>query len=129
MHGPHSLPEEFQAHLPDARIARAGHITKQAAVEISSRVVELGVVEQIEELRTKLERHALSYFGVLVNGNIKVIESGPVEEPGIGVAKSAQRAGDKSVLGEEHVRPSRAGQPGILSFQGSHEIRDIRSRR
>src|SRR5712692_10344569 len=46
----HRLPEELHAHLPDSRVAGAGHIAKQAAVEIPSRVAELGVVEEVEEL-------------------------------------------------------------------------------
>src|SRR5215472_8025905 len=40
------LPQEFQAHLPDPRVAGAGHIAKLAAGEISVRVIELSVIEE-----------------------------------------------------------------------------------
>src|SRR5258708_27049073 len=33
--------EKFQAHLANARIARAGHVTKQAAVEVPVWIIEL----------------------------------------------------------------------------------------
>src|SRR2546426_8577574 len=114
------LKKEFQTHLPDARVARAGHITKQAAVEVSGGVVELGVVEKIEELGSELHRHALADPSVLVNGEIPVVETRSVEELPVGIAKSAQRPGDKAVLREEQVGPSRPRQPGILNSQGSN---------
>ena len=60
-----SLPEKLDAHLPDSRVAGAGHITKLAAVEVPRRVVELGVVEKVEKLGAELDGHALAYPSVL----------------------------------------------------------------
>src|SRR5262249_8766446 len=83
-----ALPEKLHAHLSDSRVARAGHITKLAAAEVSRRVIELGVVKEVEELDAELERHALPYPSVLMDGKIKVVETRPMKERPVGISKS-----------------------------------------
>ena len=56
-------PNELRADLPDARIARTGHPAEVAAVDITTRVVELGVVENVKELSANLEPHRLPDVG------------------------------------------------------------------
>src|SRR5579864_8110127 len=64
------LPQKLQAHLPDSRVAGAGHGSKKAAVEVPVRTVELGVVHDIEKFGAELEVHSLINARVLVEGNV-----------------------------------------------------------
>src|SRR5258708_459747 len=121
--------EKLQAHLANARIARAGHVTKQAAVEVPVWIIELRVVEGVKELGPELQRQALEDSRVFVQRQVPIVETGPVEKLPVGIPESAERARDEARLGEELVGPVRSGQPRILSNQRAHETRDVSSRR
>ena len=73
--------------MPDTRIAG----TRNEA-EATSRInrpigiLELGVIEDVEELSPKFKIHALVNRRVLVKSDVPIVQSGTVEKSSIGVA-------------------------------------------
>lgn len=56
---PWPLPVEPGTQLPNARIARGRHLAELTAADITARVLELGVIENIEEFGADLDPHRL----------------------------------------------------------------------
>src|ERR1039457_5187777 len=73
-----TLPNKSRAHLPDARVVRAGYHPEQPAGEVAVRVAELGVVEDVEEFAQKVDCHGFGNRKSFGNTNIGVHESGAV---------------------------------------------------
>ena len=63
------------------------------AIDLTSRVRELRVVEHIEEFQTKLERAGFADTSVLVQREVPIIDSWAMEEPALGVSHDTQRFG------------------------------------
>ena len=83
------LPVELGAELTDAGIARLGDNAKVAATEIATRVLELRMVEDVEELRSDLDAHAFLNTSNFLQAQIGVRKPWSVEELPVSVAKSA----------------------------------------
>ena len=62
------LERQLQRHLPNSPIARPGNLAEVAGSNITRRTREreLAMVENVEELRSELERRPLSNGGVFV---------------------------------------------------------------
>ena len=86
------LEIKLQRQLNDARIGRGKNLAERAAGKAGVRIVEFRVVEDIEELRTKLQAdeiasaRSLPERRVLDEGKVIVVESRPTK------CVSAQRA-------------------------------------
>ena len=117
-----SLPKELQAQLADAGRHGAGHPAKRTAAEVSAGIVELGVIEQVEELRAELHRHALAQGCDLLEAEVPVVESWPVEEARVRVAVGPQRFRGECAGVE---RLMRVGRSRIRDDETSNEIRGI----
>jgi len=50
------LPDELRAQLPNAHGTGAGYVSEAATADITARVIELRVVEDVEEFTPNLER-------------------------------------------------------------------------
>src|SRR5438045_4066771 len=72
-----TLKNKFQRHLDDSRIPCAGNLAKRAICDGCVRVVELGVIEEIEELRSVLKFVSLTEREDLMSGKIDVEGSRP----------------------------------------------------
>ena len=73
-------PDELPAELPDARIAGIRDVAEASVTDIPTRIQELCVVENVEELRSNLEVHGLGDGNHLAYAQIGVVESRPVKE-------------------------------------------------
>src|SRR5579863_359649 len=85
----HRLENQLQGKLHNARIARASHKSKTAlscVVNLSRWVHELGVVENIERLGTELQLHTFRQPCIFQQGEVKVVDARPTEEPAHGVS-------------------------------------------
>ena len=84
-----SLEVEFRPDLPDAWARGSKHSPKRtgAGVKVTihiKRAIELSVVEDVEELRTKLQRLAFRQLHILQEGQVPVINSRPMKESLVG---------------------------------------------
>ena len=77
---------ELGAELPDARISRLGYHT-HLAVQVTIRVVELRMVEEVKEFCLNFKRHRFGNLSFLCQTDIKLVDPGTVEELSIGVAE------------------------------------------
>jgi hypothetical protein len=67
------LPVKLGAELPDARIARAGYDPEQVAGEVAIRVVELGMIKDIEHFKADLKRRGLGNASPLTEPKIRIV--------------------------------------------------------
>src|ERR1700680_1052124 len=130
------LPVEPSTELPDARIARTRHLAELTAAEITARVFELRVIENVKKFRADLESHRLPDIGSFRNAEIGVADPRAMEKLTIGVAELTQGPGCKrlrqkvasrvvfslGVLG----RTIRILGARILNHDLPHKIRHIR---
>jgi hypothetical protein len=107
------LPVEFRANLPNPRISRAGYYAELVVVvEIASRIGELGVVKDVEELSADFESDGLPNGRPLRHAKISVVEPWTVEELAVGIAKPTSRAAGKGIRQKE-ASCSRAWNCGV----------------
>jgi len=85
------LPVELRAELTDAWIASLGDNTEIRVSDVSTRVLELRVVEDVEELDANVERQIFLDPGSLRDSEVRVVETGTMEEAAAGRTKGAQR--------------------------------------
>src|SRR5579863_3299571 len=76
-----ALPDKFRTDLADASWLSIGDVTEGCAADISARIRELKVVENIEEFAAKLDRHAFLDGEYLRHSEIGVVEARAVEKP------------------------------------------------
>jgi len=89
------LPDEPRAELPDARVAGATDDSEAPAADVPARIIELGVVEDVEEFASNFEGHPFSDDRPLRKPEICIVETRAVEEPAVGgPERTAVRAGN-----------------------------------
>ncbi len=59
---------KLQGHLPDAGIARVSNLAEVTTIDVTARILKLGVIEDIENFCAKLQRHPFADPSVLVQG-------------------------------------------------------------
>ena len=88
------LPNELRTKLPNTRRPRIRYISEVAAADVSARVCELRMVENVEEFGANLEIHRFLHGNDLGYSEVGVVEARTVEESAIGCAeKSAVSTG------------------------------------
>ena len=95
------LPVEFRADLTDARIARIGNDCEVVAGDVPARINKLGVVEDVEEFETEIERESLVDRSMLQHAEVGVVKSRAVEEASVRGAKSPQIGINSECAGQE----------------------------
>ena len=80
---------QLERNLSNARVCSRGHVAKVAVSEVPHRVVELGVVHDIEEFCPELHRDFFGDFGVLMQGHVPIIQSWTMEKAAARVAEYA----------------------------------------
>src|SRR5262245_33645132 len=119
-------PVELGADLAFAtRKPGAGHDTEQIAVEITVRIVELRVVENIENFSPNLKGHGFFDDGPLRDAEVRVVQTGTVEELAVRVAKLTQRTGCKGIRQEKSVGTIGPGFTRILDHDLSCEVGNV----
>ena len=68
-----TLPVKLRAELPDPGIARAGYDPEQVAGEIAIRVIELGMIKDIEHFKANFKRRGLGNGSPLTEPKIRVV--------------------------------------------------------
>ena len=86
------LPEELRADLTDPGIARRSHLAEQAVVDITGRIVELGMIENIKELSPDLKASRLGDARSLGQAEVGIIQSRSVEKLTTGSAELPKAA-------------------------------------
>src|ERR1700689_5155043 len=81
------LPVELGADLSDARVASARHDTEARTRDVAARIVELGVVEDVEEFDPDVKGIVLFEDGALQETEVGVVEAGAVEGASVRVAE------------------------------------------
>jgi hypothetical protein len=59
---------KLQSHLPDSRITGIGNLAEVTTIDVTARILKLGVIEDIENFCAKLQRHPFADPSVLVQG-------------------------------------------------------------
>ena len=83
------LEGELHCHLADPSVSSRIHIAKRTRVEIACGLVERYPVESVKELHADLDRSSLFNACQLMQRQIRIIRSGPKEEPAGCCPKSA----------------------------------------
>src|SRR5581483_4451800 len=99
------LERQLQRYLPNSTITRPGYLAEVAGSNITRRTREreLGMVEDVEKLRSELERRPLSDGGVFVQGQVPVVDSGAMEEAPPRIACNPDIFRSKRACGKELV--------------------------
>jgi hypothetical protein len=98
------LPEELRAQLADSGakiLSHTGYLAEITAIDIAVRVVEQGVIENIEELSPDFKRDGLGNPGSLGKPQIGVVQSWAVKELATGISELAERTRCKCTGHEE----------------------------
>jgi len=110
------LPVELRADLPDARIARLGDDSEgPGVVDVSGRILELRVVEDIEKFKTEVESEILFNLCPLQYSEIGVVEARAVEKSPVGGAKCSQSCVGCKGAGQEVA--SKASRVRIIGIE------------
>ena len=83
------LPEELRANLPDAGSARVRDDSEARVVDVSARIRELRVVEDVEKFTTDFKSDCFLDVDPLRQPKVGVIESRAMEEAPVGRPESA----------------------------------------
>ena len=67
-----ALPDKLETHLPDARIARLGHLSELPTGKVASRIQELRVVEHVEELGSQFNGGGFGNLSGLVERKVGI---------------------------------------------------------
>jgi hypothetical protein len=128
------LPVELRANLPDSRIAGPGDDSKVPAADVSARIIELGVVENIEEFAPNLEGHRFSDGGPLRQPEIGIAETRAMKEPPVGRPEgsescvNSERAWQEEASGRVGGRATGIRLARIQGHDLPDEVRHIRGR-
>lgn len=87
------LKQELNRDLPDAWVRRRGDRTKSRVNDVALRWSKVGVVEDIEELCTKLQPLGFTQCQILRNTEVPIRDPGTVEEAPVGVPELPKRFG------------------------------------
>lgn len=82
-------PNELRTDLADAWVASVGDVSEAAAADVTARIKELRVVEDVEEFRPNLERHGFPNRNDLRDPEIGVIDPGAVKESAVRGSKAS----------------------------------------
>lgn len=93
---------ELQGHLSNPAIPGTINLAK-ATVDFADRIGELSVIKHIEELGAKLKSSPFADTGVLLQGEIPIVDSWPVEETPLCVAHDTEGLGRERGGIEEKV--------------------------
>src|SRR5207253_5094587 len=85
---------KLQRRLSDPTVAGICDLA-DIAIDLTSRIRELSVVEHIEEFQTKLESAGFADTSVLVQREVPIIDSGAVEEAALCITHHTERLGSK----------------------------------
>lgn len=85
------LPEELGADLPDTGSARLRDDSEARVVDVSARIRELRVVEDVEKFTTDFKCDCLLDVDPLREPKVGVIESRAMEEAPVGRPESAEK--------------------------------------
>ena len=75
------LEIRFDGYLADPWIARGRYLAKGIGVDVAQRILELGVVEDVEELRSELGSIRSLIFVTLWRETSKSFKPGPPKNP------------------------------------------------
>ena len=100
------LPNELRTDLPNAHGTGAGNATEAGTADVAARIQELRVVEYVEEFTPDLERLGFRDRYRLLQPQIGVVDTRPMEEPPVGRPKAsaltAQNARAAENAGSRH---------------------------
>lgn len=122
-------PDELRAELPDAWVARAGD-NSHVAIDITTRVQELSVIEDVEEFGGDLERLSFGNGNSLGYAHIEIVDARPVEESPVCCPESSESTVlDKGSHGRStRVRISGRGRCGRQEVASRGSERSIAGR-
>ena len=106
-------PIELRAELADARVARAGHLAELTAAKVPIRIIELGMIEDVEKFGAYFKRDGFFDSGSFRQAKIRVVESGSMEELTVRVAEITERPRCKRARQEEAPRVVEGGTIGV----------------
>jgi len=131
-------PNELRAELTDARVTRAGDLSKVRATDVAIRIHELRVVEYVEEFSTDLERHGFPDGDDLRYSQISVVETRAMEESAVRCAEASaisteqsprnQSAGSWCERSRVKIRPCTGRRTRILDVDRSDDIGHVGGR-
>src|SRR5689334_4358131 len=118
-------PVELGAELTDAGRAGIGDNAEVAAAEITVRIHELRVIEDVEELGSNLDAHRFGDSSNLLQPQIRVQKAWSMEELTVCCTKLAWLLRDKCIRKEIRVGAIWSRVVGILNMDRPHQIRCI----
>jgi hypothetical protein len=79
------LKEKLCAELQDARVPGVRNDSKRTGVDLTTRITELSMVENVESFKAELKFLGLGNLGGLQQSHVPVIEARAVEEASAGI--------------------------------------------
>jgi len=124
--------------LDDARFRRGGGLPKKGSVDVVSNGAgeELRMVKDIERLKAQLNPGGLCDLRILVQSDVKVIDSRPMEEIASGVTQDSPHLRSKVVRVKIVVALGRGATvsrihkvliPRVISLYGTGDVRSVRA--
>lgn len=119
------LPDHLHADLADAWIPRASYDAKVGAAIVPVWIIELRVVEDIEELSSNFQSAVLRNGSRLAQSEVRIQNSGAVEETPIRRAENARLTGGEGIGEKIRIGSVRSGLPRILDLNLANQVRHV----